>query len=321
MRRVTLGRTGVSVPAVSLGTWGYSGANTNNGVSVGWTGHDDDLARRALVRAAAEGIDHWDTADVYGNGRSEELIGGMWGEVRRSDIFLATKVGWDKGGHEHFYHPDVIRTNFERSLRLLRTDVIDLYYLHHCDFGPADEYLDDALALVRRFREEGKVRFVGLSDWEAPKIMRFIDKVNPDVVQPYRNVIDDDFAESGLRDWIARHDAGVAFFSPIMHGLLLGKYDAPVSFPEGDFRSNVGGFGDPAVIDRMKRARRSVEARWPSLPQPVLHALVGALLADAPTGCVLLGQRNPSQVASAAAVGEPLSADDASWVRRIYRQG
>jgi phosphoglycerol transferase len=95
--------------------------------------------------------------------------------------------------------------------------------------------------------------------------------------------------ESGLRDWITRHDAGVAFFSPIMHGLLLGKYDVPVSFPEGDFRSNVEGFGDVAVIERMKRARREVEARWPSHPQPVLHALVGALLSDAPAGCVLLG--------------------------------
>ncbi|MFA6957638.1 MAG: aldo/keto reductase [Thermoanaerobaculia bacterium] len=321
MRRVRLGRTGVSVPAVSLGTWGYSGPNMNEGTSVGWTGHDDGLARDALVRAAAEGIDHWDTADVYGNGRSEELIGGMWGEVPRKDIFLATKVGWDKGGRGHFYHPDVIRTNFERSLRLLRTEVIDLYYLHHCDFGPSDEYFDDALALVRRFREEGKVRFIGLSDWEAPKIMRFIDKVDPDVVQPYRNVIDDDFAESGLRDWIARHDAGVAFFSPIMHGLLLGKYDAPVSFPEGDFRSNVEGFGDAAVIDRMKRARKLVEARWTAHPQPVLHALVGALLADAPTGCVLLGQRNPAQVASAAVVGVPLSEDEATWVRQIYREG
>lgn len=321
MRRVTLGRSGVSVPAVSLGTWGYSGANVNNGVSVGWTGHDDSLARQALVRAAAEGIDHWDTADVYGSGRSEELIGSMWGEVPRKDIFLATKVGWDKGGHEHFYHPDVIRANFERSLRLLRTDVIDLYYLHHCDFGPSDEYFDDALALIRRFREEGKIRFLGLSDWEAPRIMRFIDRVDPDVVQPYRNVIDDEFVESGLHDWVTSHDAGVAFFSPIMHGLLLGKYDAPVTFPAGDFRSNVEGFADAAVIERMKEARKAVEARWPSHPQPVLNALVGALLADSPTGCVLLGQRNPSQVAAASSVGEPLSTEDASWVRRIYRAG
>jgi aryl-alcohol dehydrogenase-like predicted oxidoreductase len=214
----------------------------------------------------------------------------------------------------------MIRTNLERSLRLLRTEVVDLYYLHHCDFGPGDEYFDDALALVRRFRDEGKVRFIGLSDWEAPKIMRFIDRVDPDVVQPYRNVVDDDFEDSGLRGWVEQHDAGVAFFSPVMHGLLLGKYEAPVSFPEGDFRSNVAGFGDAAVIARMRRARRQIEERWPSHPQPVLHALIGALLADAPTGCVLLGQRNPSQVASAAAIGEALSSDDAAWVRRIYRE-
>jgi aryl-alcohol dehydrogenase-like predicted oxidoreductase len=284
---------------------------------------EDDPAT-VIGRALDLGVTMFDTADVYGPFTNEELLGRAL-ERRRHEATIATKVGLvvgESGGYplQRDGRPEHIAEAVRASLRRLRTDVIDLYYLHHCDFGPADEYFDDALALVRRFREEGKVRFIGLSDWDAPKIMRFIDRVDPDVVQPYRNVVDDDYVSSGLRSWVEAHDAGVAFFSPIMHGLLLGKYDAPVVFPEGDFRSNVPGFGDAAVIERMKSAREAVEKRWAGRPQPVLNALIGALLSDSPTGCVLLGQRNPSQVDSAAAAGEPLSNEEAEWVRKLYRE-
>jgi myo-inositol catabolism protein IolS len=320
MRRVRLGRTGVEVPAVSLGTWGHGGPRKSGESSVGWSGNDDRLASEALVRAWRSGITHWDTADVYGDGHAEELIGKAWGDVPRTEIFLATKVGWDAENFGHYYHPELMRKRLERSLRLLQTEVIDLHYLHHCDFGPRDEYFDDAIASMRRFREEGKIRFIGLSDWDASKIMRFIDRVDPDVVQPYRNVVDDAYSSSGLRDWVDGHDAGVAFFSPIKHGLLLGKYREPQQFPEGDFRRNVAEFGDAEALQRIARGARALEERFAGHPQPILHGLIGALLADAPTGCVLLGQRNARQVDAAAAIGEALTEEEARWVRGAYRE-
>ena len=125
-----------------------------------------------------------------------------------------------------------MREQAERSLRNMRTDVIDLYYFHHCDFGPDDVYFDGALETMRRLRDEGKVRFIGLSDWDASRIMRFIERVDPDVVQPYRNLVDDGYESSGLKQWVDRHDLGVAFFSPLKHGLLLGKYDSRSSLPK-----------------------------------------------------------------------------------------
>lgn len=318
MREIRLGRTGVVVPAVSLGTWGYSGATMSGDSPVGWTGHDDTKAKAALAAAYERGITHWDTADVYGNGRAEGLIGEMWTSVPRGEIFLATKVGWDHGPYEHAYHPRLIRDRFARSLDLLQTDYVDLYYLHHCDFGEGDRHLDEAIDVFHSLREAGKVRFIGLSDWNSTNIMRVIARVDPDVVQPYRNVMDDDYESSGLRAWVEDHDLGVAFFSPIKHGLLLGKYDRPVSFPTGDFRQSVEEFGDAAVIERMKAARRELERRWPAHPQPVLHGVIGAILSDCATACVLLGQRNPGQVDAAATVGEALSAEDAEWVRSLY---
>src|SRR5947209_10227101 len=174
MRTIRLGRTNTQVSAVSLGTWGHGGPNVSDGASVGWSGHDDRLAREALIEAHRRGIRHWDTADAYGAGHAETLIGEVFaaGDVPRGDIFLASKFGWVKGPHDHFYDAGFMRAQCEQSLRNLRTDVIDLYYFHHCDFGPGDKYFDGAPEVMRRLREEGKIRFVGLSDWDASKIMR-----------------------------------------------------------------------------------------------------------------------------------------------------
>ncbi|HBL30484.1 MAG TPA: hypothetical protein DD490_26920 [Acidobacteria bacterium] len=319
MRTLRFGRTGVQVPAISLGTWGYSGPTTNDGVSVGWIGHDDAAALAALEAAYAAGITHWDTADAYGEGRSEQLIGRAWATVPRAGIFLATKFGYRRGPTGRPYDPAFMRSQLEASLTNLRTEVIDLYYLHHCDFGPHDEHLAGAVETARRFREEGKIRFLGLSDWEASRIVHHLDAVDPDVVQPLRNVIDDDFEASGLAAQVAARDLGVAFFSPLRHGLLLGKYEEPQHFPEGDFRRNVPGFADPEAIARLRRARAAVADRFPHHPEPVLHALTGALFPGHPTATVLLGQRNPQQVAAAATLGAALSEADLAWVRALYR--
>lgn len=321
---IRLGRTNVRVPAISLGTWGHGGARvTDRGESVGWTGHDDAQAKEALIAAWRNGVTHWDTADAYGDGHAEELIGEVLGTiVPRQDIFLATKFGWVYGPSNHPYDPAFMRAQAERSLRLMRTDVLDLYYFHHCDFGPDDRYFDGALEVMHRLRDEGKVRFIGLSDWDGARLMRFVERVDPDVVQPYRNLVDDDYESSGMKAWVDAHDVGVAFFSPLKHGLLLGKYDQPTEFGEGDFRSGVADFRDPAAIERYKRAAAAMRERFGDRPEPVLHAVTGALLAGNPTACVLLGQRNPRQVeAAAAAAGHALSEEEAGWVRGEYRVG
>jgi aryl-alcohol dehydrogenase-like predicted oxidoreductase len=318
MRTIRFGKTNAQVPTVSLGTWGHGGPNISHGSSIGWTGHDDDMAKEALVRAHALGITHWDTADSYGDGRAETLIGEVFERVPRKDIFLATKVGWASGPYVHYYEPAWMREQMECSLRNMRVDEIDLYYLHHCDFGPDDQQFAGALEMVRTFREEGKIRFIGLSDWDPYKIMRFIERVEPDVVQPYRNVVEDGYEASGLKKWVDDHDCGVAFFSPLRHGLLLGKYEEPQYFPEGDFRRNIAGFSDRATIRRMRRVRDEVARHFGSQPEPVLHALVGALLTGNPTATVLLGQRNPAQVEAASQVGQALSPEDATWVREAY---
>ncbi len=312
---VRLGRTGVDVPAISLGTWAHGGPRTYRGENVGWAGTDDAEARAALVRAWELGITHWDTADVYGDGHSEALIGSVWEDVPREEIFLASKTGWDPGEHDHYYHPDQVRGRLDRSLTLLRTDRIDLYYLHHGDFGPDDRHLDGALEILHHARDAGKIRFLGLSDWDSARVARLLPRVDPDVVQPYRNLLDDTWASSGLQAACAAADLGAAFFSPLRHGLLLGKYQEPPTFPEGDFRRGVPAFQDRRLLAALRELRSRVESRWPDHPQAMLRAVLAPLLEDSTHACVLLGMKRPQHVEAAVAAAEPMDAGEAEWVR------
>lgn len=319
-RTLTLGRTGLEVPAVGVGTWGHGGPMAVAGRPVGWSGHDDRQAVEALVTAYELGLFHWDTADAYGGGRAERLLGSLWGRVRRDDVVLATKAGWVKGDEEHAYHPAQLQRQLEGSLRNLRTDRIDLYYFHRCDFGAGDRYLDGALEVLERAREAGRIRFIGLSDWDTTKVARYARRIDPDVVQVYRNVLDDDFDESGLRAWVESSGAGAVFFSPLAHGLLLGRYDEPPTFGEGDHRLAMPRFRDPGLLAHLRRCRAAVEERFAGRPEPVLHALVGSVVSDVPGSCALLGLRTPAHTAAAARAGDLLDAADVAWTRTLYRE-
>ena len=319
MRNITLGRTGAEVSAISLGTWSYGGANKSGKLPVGWAGQTDNDSTAALKRAWERGINHWDTADVYGNGRSEQVIGSMWGAIPRKDIFIATKVGWDRGYKKHWYNIDVMRQNMERSLINLKTDCVDLMYLHHCNFGENEEYFNDAVEVIRKFKDEGKTRFIGLSDWSSKKIMQFIERCDPDVVQPLRNVMDDTYESSELKNYVDNHNLGICFFSPIKHGLLTGKYTKQAQFEDGDFRSHEKAFSDMEFLQKMLDNKAKLDERFSDHLSPVIHGVVNALFSDSPTGCALLGQRNVDQVEAAAALGDLLSNEDSDWVKSLYQ--
>ena len=318
MRQVTLGRTKVPVSAISLGTWAFGGANTSGKIPVGWSGQKDADSKNALIHAWESNINHWDTADVYGEGKAEQIIGEQWDTIPRQDIFLATKVGWDKGSHSFWYEPEHMLNNMERSLRNLKTDYVDVMYLHHCNFGNDDENFDKALETIKRFQEQGKTRFIGLSDWSCRRIVRYIDKCDPDIVQTYRNIMDDNYTSSGLKKHIDRNDIGICFFSPIKHGLLTGKYNSPQSFELGDHRSKIKQFVDETIISKMKLNKEILEKKYSREKNPVMHGIVNALFYDAPTGCVILGQRNKTQVNVASLLGEVLPEEDSEWIKSLY---
>ena len=320
MRKIILGRTNVEVSAISLGTWAYGGANHSGKMAIGWAGQSESGSTSALKRAWELGINHWDTADVYGNGRSEKIIGSMWDDVSRNDIFLATKFGWDRGPHKQWYEPKYMKKTMEQSLVNLKTDCVDLMYLHHCNFGENGEYFDDAIEVIQKFQEEGKTRFIGLSDWSSYNVMQFIERCNPDVVQPYRNVLNDTYASSGLKQYIDSHNLGICFFTPLKHGLLTGKYTKPAKFDSGDFRSRESDFSNLEILQTMQNNKKLLVEKFSTHPHPVMRGVVDSLFSDSQTGCVLLGQRNVTQVETAATLGNLLTNKDTEWVRDLYKK-
>ena len=319
MRKIILGRTNTTVSAISLGTWAFGGENKIGKKSVGWANQSDRDSRSVLIKAWEKNINHWDTADVYGEGHSERIIGSMWEDIPRNSIFLATKVGWDMGPFSHWYHPKHMKKKIEESLTNLKTDYIDLLYLHHCNFGKQDEYFDDAVEVLKSFQSQGKIRFTGLSDWSNERIVKYLDACNPDVIQPYRNIMDNTYEESGLKNIVNKNNLGVCFFSPLKHGLLTGKYKTTAVFKDGDHRSGVKDFQNKNKIKKIMLNCGKLEKKFPHHENPIMHGIVNALFFDSPTGCVLLGQRNIKQVETASSLGEILSEEDTNWVKSLYK--
>ena len=319
MRKIILGRTNTTVSAISLGTWAFGGENKIGKKSVGWANQSDRDSRSVLIKAWEKNINHWDTADVYGEGHSERIIGSMWEDIPRDSIFLATKVGWDMGPFSHWYHPKHMKNKIEESLTNLKTDYIDLLYLHHCNFGKQDEYFDDAVEVLKSFQTQGKIRFTGLSDWSNERIVKYLDACNPDVIQPYRNIMDNTYEESGLKNIVNKNNLGVCFFSPLKHGLLTGKYKTTAVFKDGDHRSGIKDFQNKNKIKKIMLNCEKLEKKFLHHENPIMHGIVNALFFDSPTGCVLLGQRNIKQVETASSLGEILSEEDTSWVKSLYK--
>ena len=148
--------------------------------------------------------------------------------------------------------------------------------------------------------------------------MQYIQGCDPDVVQLYRNVMDDKYESSGLRSYIDQNNIGACFFSPIKHGLLTGKYDKPASFDAGDHRSGVKQFADESIIKKMKKNKSILEEKYKGKEHPVMYGIVNALFNDSPTGCVILGQRNIKQVHVASSLGDILPQEESEWIKALY---
>src|SRR3954463_8996086 len=145
-----LGRSGVKVSSISFGRWTMGGLNFVNGVPNGWADVDEDEITRGIKAALDAGVNHFDNADVYGNGRAERMLARVLKKlgVRSESVVIASKIGHFKGTAENAYEPLHIRQQCEQSLYNLQRDYIDLYYLHHGDFGPNAEYLEGAAAVL-----------------------------------------------------------------------------------------------------------------------------------------------------------------------------
>lgn len=314
MRYRQLGRSGLTVSVVGLGCNNF--------------GHriDKDQTQQVVDTALDEGVTLFDTSDSYGRprGGSEELLGEALG-ARRDDVILATKFGsntdglngpdWGVRGSRRY-----IRRAVEGSLRRLRTDYIDLYQMHRPD--PATP-IDETLAALDELVREGKVRYIGCSNFgawglaDAAWTARTAGYAGFVSLQNNYNLLEREL-EADVVPACAYYGVGVLPYYPLASGLLTGKYRRGEAGPEGS-RLRTMAMGRPEhqpsdeVFDRIEPLETYADERGLSL----LDVAIGGLAAQPAVASVIAGATTPDQVRANAAAGrwQP-SADDVTALDR-----
>jgi aryl-alcohol dehydrogenase-like predicted oxidoreductase len=188
-----------------------------------------------IHHAIDRGVSFLDTADMYGVGRNEELVGRAIRD-RRDQVFLATKFGNVRGPNGEFAgvrgDPEYVRSACEASLKRLGVEVIDLYYQHRVD---PNVHIEDTVGEMARLKEEGKIRFLGLSE-AAPRTIRAAHATHPiTAVQTELSLWSRD-AEAEVLPAVRELGIGYVAYSPLGRGFLTGQITSPEDFPEDDFR-------------------------------------------------------------------------------------
>lgn len=317
MKYRKLGQSGVEVSEISLGCWTMGGLNWVNGSPNGWANVDAGEIKRAIDYALDQGVNHFDNADVYGNGRAEHMLAEILGS-RTKKLVIATKVGWFPGTAAHAYEPAHIRHQCEQSLVNLKRDVIDLYYFHHGDFGPDDRYLDDAVATMHQLKKEGKIRLIGQSAYSNGDFVKLVPRVKPDVLQSWAHIMDDQFVREGtpVRKLLEERKMSFVAFSPLNQGILLGKFDPknPPKFEEGDHRKGDNRFTTEFLLGVQPKVEK-LKARFGSDVKDLARVALQYLLANPVVCCVIPGFRNFNQVqVNLAGKDKPLTPEDIRFI-------
>lgn len=321
-----LGRSGIEVSAFGLGCWAIGGPLWKEENAVGWSTVDDSQSVRALHAALEAGVTFFDTADVYGAGHSERLVGKAL-KGRRGDAVIATKFGnvFDEKSKQitgSDARPAYIREACDASLKRLGTDYIDLYQFHIGDYN-----LDAAVA-VRDVLEElvsrGKIRAYAWSTDLPVRARYFGEGEHGTACQHQMNVLDD---APELVSLCEELDLASINRGPLAMGLLSGKYKSGTALPEDDVR----GEHSPSWVKYFSEGKPSEE--WLSRLEAVRELLTagGRTLVQGALGwlwarsgqCVPIpGFKNEQQVAELVGAFEhgPLSAESMSEIDRLLQR-
>lgn len=223
-----LGKNGPEVSAIGLGCMGMSEF---------YVGGSEAESIATIHHSLDRGVTFLDTADMYGWGRNEELVGRAIAG-RRGEVFLATKFGNVRGPNGEFLgvrgDPEYVRSACEASLKRLNIEIIDLYYQHRVDTKVP---IEDTVGEMARLKEEGKIRFLGLSE-AAPQTIRRAHKVHEiTAVQTELSLWSRD-AEAEVIPTVRDLGIGYVAYSPLGRGFLTGQFKSPDDFSDGDFRKN-----------------------------------------------------------------------------------
>ncbi|HWG55210.1 MAG TPA: aldo/keto reductase [Gaiellaceae bacterium] len=290
-----LGRTPFELTRVGLGAWAIGGG----GYQGSWGPQDDDESIATIHRAVADGGVNWiDTAAAYGLGHSEQVVGRAVAALRPEErplVFTKCGLVWGEGTtFTNVLAPDSIRRECDASQRRLGLDHVDVYFMHwpSWDGTPVEE----SWAAMAELVDEGKVRAIGLSNFDLADVAR-CHAVRPvDVLQPELNLLSREAAGERLR-WAAQNGAGVVTYSPMASGLLTGSFNADglERLAGDDWRRGHPNFQQPAfgrnleLVERLRAIADDVGCTLAEL------AVAWVLAWPAVTGAIV-GARTPGEV-------------------------
>lgn len=313
MRTRTLGHTDLQFSAIGFGAWAIGGGDWK----FGWGPQDDNDSIAAIHRAVDLGVNWIDTAAVYGFGHSEEVVGrALKGLSQRP--FIATKCGRVKGPDgapmAHLKRASVL-AELDASLKRLGVDVIDLYQIH---WPQPEEDIEEGWGAIADAVKAGKVRYAGVCNFNVAQLQRIMPIHPVASVQPPYNLLNRDI-ECDLLPFCAAHNIGVVVYSPMVKGLLSGKWtrERTEALPANDHRRNDLRFIEPqlsanlAIVDRLRPIAQQhgctvgqLAIAWVLRRPEVTSAIVGA--------------RNAAQVNETAQASDlVLSAEHLAEIERI----
>jgi aryl-alcohol dehydrogenase-like predicted oxidoreductase len=245
-----LGNSDMELTPIGVGAWAIGGG----GWKFGWGPQDDAESLAAIHRALDHGVNWIDTAAVYGLGHSEEVVArALAGRGSRPYVFTKCARVWDETGEiRGWLKADSIRRECEDSLRRLRVDTIDLYQIH---WPLPDADVEEAWECLAKLREEGKVRWIGVSNFDASQLERCRRIAPVTSLQPPYSAVSPEVERETL-PYCARHGIGVIVYSPMKSGLLTGSMtrERAAAFPSDDFRRNALAFQEPNLSKNLKLA-------------------------------------------------------------------
>ena len=313
MEKRKLGNSDLMITPLGVGSWAMGGG----GWAFAW-GPQDDSESIAAIRAALEAGFNWiDTAAAYGLGHSEETVArALEGIAPKPYVFTKCERAWDE---DRKITPrlkrDSIRRECENSLRRLKIDVIDLYQIH---WPEPDEDIEEGWETMLRLKEEGKVRWVGVSNFNVSQLKR-IQALGPITsLQPPYSIISPEI-ETELLPYCKANDIGVIVYSPMKSGLLTGKMtrERVAAMPEDDFRKRVAQFHEPKLTRNLNLAEllRTIGNRCGRTTGEV--AIAWALRHPAVTGAIV-GLRSAEQLEGVrSAMDLRLSADEVTEITKF----
>lgn len=300
MRYRTLGRTDIEVSAVALGCWAIVGDET-------WGPQQEQDSFDAIGAALDAGINFFDTAEAYGDGYSEELLGRALAD-RRREVIIASKVSSEHLG------ADELRAACERSLKRLRTGYIDLYHIH---WPSREAPLEESLGAMERLKAEGKIRAVGVSNFGRLDLLEVLAHGRVEVDQlPYSMLFR--AIEYEIVPLCVERDVSILCYCPLAQGLLTGKFATPDDVPESRARTRhyskdrpQSRHSEPGCEQEVFQAIGAVRDVSEGLGVTMAGAAIAWLLAQAGVGSVLAGGRNAEQVRMNAAAADLSLSEDA----------